>query len=343
MEGPGGGSSIGEYKIGKSYQVNGEWYTPREDYSYDETGLASWYGPGFHGKQTANGEAFDSNELTAAHRTLPMPSLVRVTNLENGRSIVVRINDRGPFANGRIIDLSRRGAQLLGFQAAGVAKVRVAVLEPESRALAEGAMRRGKRGQTMVASSQPSPEAYNPPETMADNSDNAVDPNDVPDVSVNNDAPVMDSPETARLESVEATPLDAPGTLIAKVDQPQVLAAAEPKYGHLPPIAPREPMIKSIEGKQKNGRFYPAPKFSQGKAEPNSKIYVQAGAFANQDNAVRLQAKLVKFAPTTISQAVVNGTNFYRVRLGPIKTADEADRILAKVMGQSNAARITVE
>ncbi len=130
----------GAYKLGKPYQIGKAWYYPKSDYSYNETGIASWYGPGFHGKATANGESFDQNALTAAHRTLPMPSMVRVTNLDNGRSIKVRINDRGPFKNGRIIDLSRRAADLLGFRRQGTAKVRVEIVEDESRALASAAL-----------------------------------------------------------------------------------------------------------------------------------------------------------------------------------------------------------
>lgn len=131
------GVAKGTFKIGKPYQVFGKWYTPEEDYSLVETGIASWYGPNFHGKQTANGEIFDQNELTAAHRTLHMPSIVRVTNLENGRSLVVRVNDRGPFKRGRIIDLSKRAAELLGFKTKGTAKVRIQVLPEESRKIAE--------------------------------------------------------------------------------------------------------------------------------------------------------------------------------------------------------------
>jgi rare lipoprotein A len=118
-------SNAGIYKIGTPYQIDGTWYYPREQPDYDETGIASWYGPTFHGKHTANGEVFDSGALTAAHRTLPMPVNVRVTNLDNGRSIVLRINDRGPYARGRIIDVSARAAQLLGFYGIGTAKVRV--------------------------------------------------------------------------------------------------------------------------------------------------------------------------------------------------------------------------
>lgn len=126
----------GIYKIGNPYQINGAWYYPAVDYDYDETGIASWYGPDFHGKITANGEPYDMNAMTAAHRTLPMPSIVQVTNLENGRSVTLRVNDRGPFARGRIIDLSRRAAQLLGVEKQGTAKVRVQILAEESRILA---------------------------------------------------------------------------------------------------------------------------------------------------------------------------------------------------------------
>ncbi len=130
----------GAYKVGDPYQIGGTWYYPKADYAYRETGIASWYGPGFHGRTTANGEIFDQNALTGAHRTLPMPFMVRVTNLDNGRSIKVRINDRGPFKSGRIIDLSRRAADLLGFRRIGTAKVRVEVVEDESRALSVAAL-----------------------------------------------------------------------------------------------------------------------------------------------------------------------------------------------------------
>lgn len=136
---PSYGTSQGNYKVGKPYQALGQWFTPRENYSYDETGIASWYGDEFHGKRTANGEIFDKNALTAAHPTLPLPTLVRVTNLDNGRSAVLRINDRGPFKRNRVIDISHRGANVLGFANIGTAKVRVQVLERESRIMAEAA------------------------------------------------------------------------------------------------------------------------------------------------------------------------------------------------------------
>ncbi len=146
----------GIYKIGKPYQVNGVWSYPAEDFGYDETGLASWHAPGPQAKTTANGELHDQNELTAAHRTLPMPSLVRVTNLDNGRSVVVRINDRGPETNGRIIEMSQRGAQLLGFEGNGTAKVRVQILAEESRAIAAAA-RQGTPATILAETDGPAP------------------------------------------------------------------------------------------------------------------------------------------------------------------------------------------
>jgi rare lipoprotein A len=118
---PGGGT----YKVGTPYQIGGVWYYPKEDPFYAETGIASWYGEDFHGKLTANGERYNMDALTAAHRTLPLPTIVRVTNLENGKSLRLRVNDRGPYARGRIIDVSRRAADLLGFQRNGTARVRV--------------------------------------------------------------------------------------------------------------------------------------------------------------------------------------------------------------------------
>jgi len=115
----------GYAKTGKPYRIGTRWYYPKKDRSYDRTGTASWYGTAFHGRKTANGEYFDMNRLTAAHPTLPLPSYVMVTNLANKRSVVVRVNDRGPYAHNRLIDLSRETARRLDFEHKGTAKVRV--------------------------------------------------------------------------------------------------------------------------------------------------------------------------------------------------------------------------
>ena len=120
----------GRYHVGKPYQVAGEWFTPKEQPGYDKKGTASWYGEDFNRRKTSNGEWFDMNRLTAAHATLPLPSYVKVTNLANGREVVVRVNDRGPFVDTRIIDLSRRTAEVLEFKNKGKAQVRVQYIGP---------------------------------------------------------------------------------------------------------------------------------------------------------------------------------------------------------------------
>jgi rare lipoprotein A len=115
----------GTYRVGKPYMVAGRMYVPEEDVNYREDGLASWYGDDFHGRLTANGEVFDMDSLTAAHPTLPMPCYARVTNLSNGKSLIVRDNDRGPYHGNRLIDVSNKAAELLEFKNNGVARVRV--------------------------------------------------------------------------------------------------------------------------------------------------------------------------------------------------------------------------
>lgn len=122
--------SGGTYKLGAPYKLNGVWYVPAEQPDYDEVGLASWYGSAFDQRRTANGEVFDVSLPSAAHATLPLPCYVEVTNLENGRSMQVRLNDRGPFHPGRIIDLSKAAAEQLGYAAKGTAKVRVRYIGP---------------------------------------------------------------------------------------------------------------------------------------------------------------------------------------------------------------------
>ena len=120
------------YKIGNKYNVGGKYYYPKKDLNYNKTGIASWYGPKFHGKLTANGEIYNQYALTAAHKTLPLPSAVKVTNLKNNKSLVLRINDRGPFVNERIIDLSSKAADILDLKREGTGLVRVQILRDKS-------------------------------------------------------------------------------------------------------------------------------------------------------------------------------------------------------------------
>ena len=139
----------GRYAVGKPYMIAGRFYFPAEDPNYRADGIASWYGRDFHGSRTANGEIYNMRALTAAHPTLPMPSYVRVTNRLNGRSVIVRVNDRGPFRGGRVIDVSVKTAELLGFHSSGLAPVRVeyvgrAPLEGSDDQILEATLRTGE-------------------------------------------------------------------------------------------------------------------------------------------------------------------------------------------------------
>ncbi|WP_295810621.1 septal ring lytic transglycosylase RlpA family protein [uncultured Nitratireductor sp.] len=148
----------GRYQVGKPYQIKGKWYRPKEDPDYERVGSASWYGDAFHGRLTANGEVYDMTHLSAAHPTMPLPSYARVTNMGNGSSVLVRVNDRGPFAHNRIIDLSKRAAQLLDYQSAGVAQVKVEYVGP--------APLEGRDDEYLLASYKPSGVAPDPAEGL---------------------------------------------------------------------------------------------------------------------------------------------------------------------------------
>jgi rare lipoprotein A len=290
----------GYYKIGQPYEIDGVIYTPAEDWNYDETGIASWYGPDFHGKRTANGELYDMNQVTAAHKTLPMPSLVRVTNLENGRTIIVRVNDRGPYARGRIIDMSRRAAQLLGFERGGTAKVRVQIMARESQALAEAA-RNGQLGVDIAG----------------------IDPDRPPPVP-------PDTPSYTRAPVASTAPTAAVATPVPAPDEQSVMRRDDP--------------TETVKGQDIGGRFLPAPQIASVQKVRPSGIYIQAGAFSVAENAERLRAKLGQVTKTDISPTMVGGRTFYRVRIGPIATVDQADQILARVVGAgAGDAKIVVD
>jgi len=145
------------FKVGQPYKINGKWYHPQFVTEYEAIGIASWYGSPYHGRLTANGERYDMHTLTAAHPTLQLPSVVRVTNLENGRSLVLRVNDRGPFVKDRLIDLSLAAARELGFERQGLARVHVVYLG--TARLDEKPIRPGERREYASLSCQlPTPE-----------------------------------------------------------------------------------------------------------------------------------------------------------------------------------------
>jgi rare lipoprotein A len=282
----------GGVKIGKPYQINGVWYYPAYQPGYDETGIASWYGSDFHGKSTANGERYDMNALTAAHKTLPLPSLVQVTNLENGRSLQLKVNDRGPFVHGRVIDVSRRAAQLLGFDRQGTAKVRVTLIE-------EGQ----QEGTTVLAK------------------------------------PVTTPVERDALPAVRQAAVDSE----ALPPPPGGQAAPSPGGRDTALVADAPPRPEATAG---SSSIVPEPtgEVRQVPVTHQPNIFVQAGSFMEYENANRLRARLASVGPTAISNVRVREQDWFRVRIGPITTVEEADRALAQVIaaGQTDA-RIIVD
>lgn len=278
----------GYYKVGKPYQISGTWYYPKEQPDYDETGIASWYGPTFYGKKTANGEIFDANSLSAAHRTLPMPVNVRVTNLGNGKSVVVRVNDRGPYAKGRIIDLSERAAQLLGYYRQGTARVRVTYL-----------------GRASLAGGPP-PQDLTPPA-------------------------IAKAVPAAPTKKIDTAALDiVPGTPVASVVQALPLPAPVP-LATAPPAA--------LADQEPTGEVDKVP------VPAVTHLYVQAGAFSDYQNAVRLQSRLGGGGSgLNISPIDRNGVRLYRVRMGPFNDVNEADAALARLTNLgNNDAQIVVD
>jgi rare lipoprotein A len=315
------------YKVGAAYQINGVWYHPRVDYDYDETGLASWYGEAFDGQATANGEIYNLNELSAAHKTLPLPSVVEVTNLRNGRSLRLRVNDRGPYVEGRIIDVSRRASQLLGFETAGTTPVRVRILKDESIQVAQAAMR-GETGHVLLAEAPRSA----PTEPRSTRPAPAPQPVPVvaaaaPPVVVAASAPIPDTSPPLR----PGPSLSEPHTIVVASSTPLPDAppsAAGPRH-HWPSLisqAHAEPMHAPVS------------------AVVSGRIFVQAGAFAMPENAQRVRSRIASLGNIQVVQAVVNGTPLYRVRLGPVANATEADRLLSKVVGSGYpTARVVSE
>jgi rare lipoprotein A len=356
---PGQQESAGTYKVGSAYSVGGTWYRPEESFDYVETGIASWYGPNFDGHRTANGEIYDQDELTAAHRTLQMPCLVRVTNLENGRSVVVRINDRGPYMRGRIIDVSKRAAELLGFIGKGTARVRVAVLSKESREIAEAA----KRGEDTSRLTMADLERYDTGSPVASATPVAAR-STAPAQSFRTQVARNDVesslPESLQTPSITVEELNQPGSGASVVTSPSSswrpagnsrTASAPVSSGASTAAdtrAARKSFVSSLgldddantasnngdmaSGHMENGHFMPDPVVTQEPVVPTG-IYVQAGAFGVYGNAQRLKEKLSSIAPVIIEPITTStGKTLYRVKLGPLSSVDRADSVLNRVI-----------
>ncbi|MGD9615782.1 MAG: septal ring lytic transglycosylase RlpA family protein [Alphaproteobacteria bacterium] len=325
------GKTRGYYKVGAPYQVNGVWYYPRVDFGYDETGTASWYGEAFNGKPTANGETFDLTQVSAAHKTLQLPSVVEVTNLQNGRALKVRVNDRGPFAGDRIIDLSRRAAQLLGFERAGTAPVRVRVMKEESIKVAEAAMR-GDIGRTRIAQDTPTIRTRIAAAAPRPAARAATVPARTGEIG----EAAMSAPEPTVSQIAAEPPKPAPV---------MTLAAADPPRSPAPPSSPRE-QEERVDQETARRSMWPSLIASARAATndaassvgrqtrtvaPSGRIFVQVGAFALAENAHRARARIASLAGTEMARISANGTALYRVRLGPLASETEARSLLGKL------------
>jgi rare lipoprotein A len=285
--------------------------------------------------------------LTAAHTTLPMPSIVQVTDLENGRSLQLRVNDRGPFVDGRMIDVSRRAAQLLGFEQKGTAVVRVTVLKEESIAAAEDAMR--NRGQVMVAQASntatapPPAPSYQPAAGPSSRLAALPAPKPAPP-TVAMAGPARGSVAPSPPAAGTAAPRPAPVAVA-----PVVVAANEPPPKPLPPPRPRSlfSLIARAEAAELPPDFaVPRKKAAASTAIAGSArlaaaphtasssrpVFVQAGAFANRSNALRAEARIARLGSVHVAAAAINGVAVYRVRLGPVGSHEQAKILLNRVV-----------
>jgi len=289
----------GGYKVGAPYQVAGVWYVPKEDPNYDKTGVASWYGDEFHQKATANGETFDMNAVSAAHTTLPLPSMVEVTNLDNGKTLTVRVNDRGPFVGNRLIDLSREAARQLGYDRAGLANVRVRYVGPAPLLGPDAGVR--------YASSKPLPTrlaantvtappraamAYARPDPVLASTSAAT----APPLSAN---PIAEAPLTPARPPVAVTTQRLAPLIGAEI-------SSAPIGSPLPPVATA-----------------PAPTSQVlATATTTSPLRVQAGAFSSEVNAQRAVSALSGTGPASIERVERDGLTLFRVVMPA--PADEA-------------------
>lgn len=323
-------------KLGQSYTVSGVTYVPRYQPDYDEEGLASWYGPGFHGGRTANGESFSTHDMTAAHTTLPLPSIVRVTHVGNGRSVYVRINDRGPFAKGRIIDLSRAAAAKIGLLQDGVAKVRVQYMPAESEYYISMITQGGRSPQSIDIASEvigkvPTQFAKAAPVTEVASQDIVIASNVPPPAPVQAKEEagwwdVFNPISSAQAEETTTKPA------VAQPTSPQmVMAQVE---------APPRGQLSTAPVSEIKVQVAPQPTATRVVPIPAPGAYVQLGAFSQEANARSMQLRVANLGESIIKPKQTGDATLYRVRLGPFASDGEAKEMLARVdqMGIAGAA-----
>ena len=333
----------GTYKVGNSYVVKGKRYHPKEMKEFVQTGIASWYGPGFHGKQTANGEVYNSGDLTAAHKTLQLPSIVRVTNLENGRSAILRVNDRGPFAHDRILDVSEKGAEMLGFKNKGKAKIKLELLEEESAIVADAAKSgRDTRGIEVALNRQARTHVakhLNDHHDMGWGRELAVanaEPMPVPSRNI----PPMGNTGMTSVYSNTATTSNQP---FPSDYETAVISPVNPT--NAPQIVERKPVVVSNQLPPTSNSLGTIPAtYQQANIFPASAsgYYIQVGSFSNQINARNLTSSLSDIGPTEMVTTDRNGLPIHKVRVGPLPSQQVALNILPQIVDRGYSDAIVI-
>ncbi|TAH36581.1 MAG: septal ring lytic transglycosylase RlpA family protein [Alphaproteobacteria bacterium] len=309
------------YKVGKPYQIDGRWYYPQENWGYMEEGLASWYGDEFQGRSTANGETFDKYALTAAHRTLPMPSLVRVTNLDNNRSAILRVNDRGPFKKDRIIDVSHEAARVLGFDLQGTARVRVELLSEESKRLA---MAHGAQFPDSNYVSSPYNNTINQVAMDRPPSESSVTGSGMPFGSGG-------SFGNGPIETMDLDPPNMPLMARGGGDGFAPPPAPPDDFAMQPIIAPAGATEMAPAARPPAGAMPAMPPIQQQSQNLSNSVYLQVGAFADRQNVERLASRLKNLAEVEVTPLERGGRTLYRVRLGPLDNIQQAETLQTKV------------
>jgi rare lipoprotein A len=286
-------SKYSGYHVGKPYEINGRWYYPAEQPDYDEIGTASWYGEQFHNHYTADGEVFDMNIPTAAHKTLPLPCLVEVTNLDNGRKMVVRVNDRGPFVGDRLIDLSKEAAIELGYYGKGVTQVRVRYVGPAPDAPGGAALYQAD------ASPPPKPRRQQNAPVQLAASGGALLGSEI------DDRPLQSSPGTMSWDASRATTPPPAATAKPASLNPASVPPPAPADQAAPPASDIDSLLDSLADARPPA-LPPAPIVPPAQA-------VQTGAFSSLANAQRAAAALD--GQTQIVPVEQSGRTLYKVML----------------------------
>lgn len=290
----------------KPYNIKGKTYQPQEHFEYDETGIASYYGKrdGFHGKKTSTGETFQEHDLTAAHKTLPLPSVVRVTNMDNGRSLLLKVNDRGPFVDGRIIDVSSKAARMLGFYNKGTAKVRVQSLVEESIAM------------------QGTPKGYIPIVVAS------ADTSHLPETQT-----ISMKREVVNFKNLPVQQLLADASGASKGMNPPV-PERRPGWLAIKELLQPSTQEKAFAQAPMNENATVSLASATAPSATANGIFVQAGTFSKYKNAERLSHKLKTLArdiPVRLNTVAINQTPMFTVRLGPVRSSENAEKIIQQM------------